>query len=107
MKLIMAIVSSDDSSKVLSALTKKGFQVTKLASTGGFLLSGNTTFIVGTEDEKVDEAIEVIHGASKQRTQMVPSSVSYSAGLYTSFPVEVTIGGATIFVLDVERFEKF
>lgn len=52
MKLIMAIVSSDDSSKVLSALTKKGFQVTKLASTGGFLLSGNTTFIVGTEDEK-------------------------------------------------------
>ena len=106
MKLIMAIVSSDDSSKVLSALTKKGFQVTKLASTGGFLLSGNTTFLIGTQDEKVDEVITIIADHSKKRKQMVPSSASYGVGMYTSFPVEVTVGGATIFVLDVERFEK-
>ena len=106
MKLIMAIVSNDDSSKVQSALTKERYQVTRLATTGGFLMAGNTTFICGTEDDKVDHAIEIIAQHSKQRTQMVPSSASYGVGMYTSFPVEVQIGGATIFVMDVERFEK-
>ena len=106
MKLIFAIVGSEDSGKVSSALTKAGFSVTKLATTGGFLMSGNTTFLIGTEDDKVDEVIAVIGKHSKKRTQMVPASSSYGVGLYSSFPVEVTIGGATIFVLDVERFEK-
>ena len=106
MKLIMAIVSNDDSAKVQSALTKAKFQVTKLATTGGFLMAGNTTFICGTEDEKVDEVIDLISQHSMKRTQMVPSSASYGLGMYTSFPVEVQVGGATIFVLPIERFEK-
>ena len=106
MKLILAIVSSDDSSMVSSALTKNNFSVTKLATTGGFLMSGNTTFLIGTEDENVDKAINVIGEHSKKRKQMVPSSASYGVGMYTSFPVEVTVGGATIFVLDVEQFKK-
>ncbi|GKH48784.1 MULTISPECIES: cyclic-di-AMP receptor [Anaerotruncus] len=106
MKLIFAIVSNDDSSKVSKELTKNRFSVTKLATTGGFLMAGNTTFIIGTEDERVDEAIEIIGKHSKKRTQMVPSSASYGVGMYTSFPVEVQVGGATIFVMNVERFEK-
>ncbi len=106
MKLIIAIVSNDDSSKVSSALTKERFQVTKLATTGGFLLAGNTTFLIGTEDEKVDRVIELISDHSKKRTQMVPSSASYGVGMYTSMPIEVQVGGATIFVVDVDRFEK-
>ncbi len=106
MKLILAIVSNDDSSKVSKELTKARFSVTKLATTGGFLMAGNTTFLVGTDDEKVDEVINIIGAHSKKRTQMVPSSASYGVGMYTSFPVEVQVGGATIFVLPVERFEK-
>lgn len=106
MKLIMAIVSNDDSAKVQAALTKEKFQVTRLATTGGFLMAGNTTFICGTDDDKVDAVIDIIGRHSKKRTQMVPSSASYGVGMYTSFPVEVTIGGATIFVMDVSRFEK-
>ena len=106
MKLIFAIVSNDDSSKVSKELTKNRISVTKLATTGGFLMAGNTTFIIGTEDERVDEAIEIIGKHSKKRTQMVPSSASYGVGMYTSFPVEVQVGGATIFVMNVERFEK-
>lgn len=106
MKLIFAIVSNDDSAKVSKALTKNKFSVTKLATTGGFLLSGNTTFIIGTDDEKVDEAISIIGQYSKRRSQMVPSSAAYGMGTYTSFPVEVQVGGATIFVTNVERFEK-
>lgn len=106
MKLIFAIVSNDDSSKVSSALTKARFSVTKLATTGGFLLSGNTTFIIGTDDDKVDTVIGIIADHSKKRKQMVPSSASYGVGMYTTYPVEVQVGGATIFVTDVERFEK-
>lgn len=106
MKLIMAIVSNDDSSKVAKELTKNKFFVTKLATTGGFLMAGNTTFIIGTDDDKVDEVIGIIGKYSKKRSQMVPSSASYGVGMYTSFPVEVQVGGATIFVVNIERFEK-
>ncbi|MDO4458852.1 MAG: cyclic-di-AMP receptor [Clostridia bacterium] len=106
MKLLLAIISNDDSSAVQSALTKNGFQVTKLATTGGFLMAGNTTFISGVQDDKVDEAIEIIGKHSSKRTQIVPSASTMDVGMYSSFPVEVTVGGATIFVLNVDRFEK-
>lgn len=106
MKLIFAIVSNDDSSKVAKELTKAKYSVTKLATTGGFLMAGNTTFIIGTDDDKVEDVIAIIGEHSKKRTQMVPSSSSYGVGMYTSFPVEVQVGGATIFVTNVERFEK-
>jgi uncharacterized protein YaaQ len=106
MKLIMAIISGDDSSKVSRALTKSNFSVTKLATTGGFLMAGNTTFLVGTDDEKVDEVIEILRSNSKTRKQMVPTSASYGVGMFSSMPIEVQVGGATVFILDVEQFVK-
>ena len=106
MKLILAIVSNDDSGAVSSALTREGFSVTKLATTGGFLMAGNTTFISGVEDGKVDEVIGIIAKYSSRRTQIVPHSSNMEVGMYSSFPVEVTVGGSTLFVLNVDRFEK-
>ena len=106
MKLILAIVSNDDASNVSSALTAENSSVTRLATTGGFLRAGNTTMIVGTDDDKVDHCIELIGSESKRRTEIVPSTASYDIGRYASFPVEVQVGGATIFVLDVEQFRK-
>jgi uncharacterized protein YaaQ len=106
MKLIMAIVSYDDGNAVQTNLTKEGFSVTKLATTGGFLMRGNTTFLIGTEDEKVERAIEIIGNCSKKRKQIVPSTASNGMAMYTAFPVEITVGGATVFVMNVERFEK-
>ncbi|MGN1421843.1 MAG: cyclic-di-AMP receptor [Oscillospiraceae bacterium] len=106
MKLIYAIVNNDDSHAVQSSLTKNGFQATKLASSGGFLMAGNTTFMVCSEDDKVDEIIGIIKTHSHRRKQFVPNSASYGVGSYTSFPVEVSVGGATIFVTNIERFEK-
>ena len=105
MKLITAIVNKEDSRVVCNELVKHKFYVTRLATTGGFLMAGNTTFLVGTEDEKVDEVIGIIGAHSKKRTQMVPSS-TYGTSTYASFPVEVTVGGATVFVTDIERYEK-
>lgn len=106
MKLVLAIVSGDDSSKVSRALTKANYSVTKLATTGGFLMSGNTTFIVGTDDEKVDGVLDILAKNSKTRKQMVPTSASYGVGMFSSMPIEVQVGGATVFILDVERFVK-
>ena len=106
MKLVMAVVGSDDSGSVAAALTKDGFSVTKLATTGGFLKSGNTTFIVGTDDDKVDQVIDIIAKQSRRRAQLVPSTTTMDMGMYSAYRVEVTVGGSTIFVLNVERFEK-
>ncbi len=104
--MIIAIVSSDDNVKVSSELTRNGFSVTKLASTGGFLMSGNTTLMVGTDDDKVDVAVDIIKQYSQKRTQMVASSASFGMDMSMSIPVEVNVGGATVFILDVEKFMK-
>ena len=106
MKMIMAVVSGDDSNAVSAALTKARFSVTKLATTGGFLMSGNTTFLIGVDDDKVSEVIDIIAKHSKKRKQMVPSAGMVDVGMYSAFPVEVTVGGAIVFVINVERFEK-
>ena len=106
MKLVLAIVSNDDSSIVSSALNKENFQVTRLATTGGFLRAGNTTLIVGVDDDRVETCIEIIGNECKKRTEVVPSTASYDIGRYASFPVEVQVGGATIFVIDVDQFHK-
>lgn len=106
MKLVLAIVGNDDQSSVLAALTSEKFQVTKLATTGGFLKAGNTTFILGVEDNKVNRVIEVITEYSSKRTQVVPSTTAIDVEMYTSFPIEVSVGGATIFVLNVDHYEK-
>ena len=97
MKLITAIVNKEDSKNVCNELIKAKFYVTRLATTGGFLMAGNMTLLIGTEDERVDDCIKVISRCCKQRT---------GVGLETAMPIEVTVGGATIFVTNVERFEK-
>jgi len=106
MKLIIAIVSNDDSHTLSNALIKENFSVTKLSTTGGFLKLGNTTLLIGTPDEQVEQCVNIIKEESKQRTELVPSTASYDIGRFASFPVEVTIGGATIFVMDVQQFIK-
>lgn len=104
MKLVFAIVNGDDSQSVSKALTKSGFYATKLASTGSFLSAGNTTFLLCVDDNRLDELIEVIRQRSHKRKKIVPNGMPISSEI--EFPIEVEVGGATIFVTDVERFEK-
>lgn len=106
MKLITAIVNKEDSKTVNAELNQAGFTVTRLTTTGGFLMAGNVTMLIGTEDEKVDECISVISKFSRQRTEVVPNTADYGMGFSAAFPLEVTVGGATIFVTNIERFEK-
>ncbi|MBC7764915.1 MAG: cyclic-di-AMP receptor [Hyphomonadaceae bacterium] len=108
MKMIIAIVHDDDGHKVMHGLNANGFTVTKLATTGGFLKAGNTTLLIGVEKEEVDNVIEIIEKISTSRTEVVtsPTPTAGITGVYMPFPIEVQVGGATIFVMDVERFEK-
>lgn len=109
MKLIVAVVQDKDSNRLASALIKEGFRATKLASTGGFLKAGNTTFMIGIEDEKVHEVMQVIKANCQVRDQLVTpvSPMGGTTDSYLPFPVEVQVGGAAVFVLPVERFEHF
>lgn len=106
MKMVFAIINQDDTNKVVTELMKHKFQVTKLATTGGFLKAGNTTILIGVDDSKVDEVVDVISKCSKTRQQVIPSTSELNAGFFPSMPVEVSVGGATVFILDVDRFEK-
>ncbi|MDD4295458.1 MAG: cyclic-di-AMP receptor [Ruminiclostridium sp.] len=108
MKMIMAVISDEDSNPVISELAKAGFGVTRLCSTGGFLRAGNTTIMIGTDENRLDEAIEVLRSKCKTRKKAMPNlEMSGGMGVMGSaFPMEVTVGGATLFVFNVERFEK-
>lgn len=108
MKLVIAIVQDEDSNALIDRLMDDNFRVTKLATTGGFLKSGNTTLMIGVEKEKCDEVIEIIEDECKTRKQIVssPSPTTGAAGMFVPYPVEVNVGGATIFVVDVDRFHK-
>ena len=106
MKLITAIVNKEDAKQVCNHLIQEGFSVTRLSTTGGFLMAGNTTFLVGVDEEKVQQVIDIIHQYSFSRKQMIPTTTEMSYGYYPSMPVEVVVGGATIFVVDIERFER-
>ncbi|MBR0367739.1 MAG: cyclic-di-AMP receptor [Clostridia bacterium] len=108
MKLIIAIVQDEDASRLISSLMSDGYRVTKLATTGGFLRSGNTTLLVGVEDDKLQNAMSIIEKVCKSRKQIAssPAPISGTTGVYVPYPIEVTVGGATIFVLDVEQFTK-
>ena len=108
MKLIIAIVQDEDASHLISELMNEGFSVTKLATTGGFLRAGNTTLLVGVDDEKFDPCMDIIKKVCKSRKQIATSPVSMVGvpGAYTPYPIEVVVGGATIFVLTVDQFLK-
>lgn len=104
MKLIYVIVRNIDSSYVTEALNKEGFYVTKLASTGGFLREGNTTLMIGTEESKVEDVINIVKEKCGPRRQIFTNPIGNVE--YTSMNTVVHVGGATIFVMEVDRFEK-
>ncbi|MBQ5972683.1 MAG: cyclic-di-AMP receptor [Oscillospiraceae bacterium] len=106
MKLIVAIINHDDAHVVVHNLTKEGYLVTKLSTTGGFLMVGNMTVLIGVPDDKVNAVIRIIDKYSRSRKQVMPSMSEVGLKMFPSTPVEVTVGGATIFVLNVERYEK-
>lgn len=105
MKMITAIVNRKDAGEVCRALTEAGYYLTKLSSTGGFLTSGNTTLLLGTEEERVDGVLSLIRRHCSRRVEST-AGMSLGTAASMSYPTEVVVGGAVIFVTAVEQFEK-
>lgn len=105
MKLVIAIVQDEDSVELIESITEAGFRVTKLATTGGFLKSGNTTLLIGVEKDKVQSVLDVIEDICKRRKQLVTTGpITGSMDMFMSYPIEVEVGGATVFVVDVDKY---
>lgn len=103
MKMLIAIVQDQDSHILMDELSDRDFRMTKLATTGGFLKSGNTTLLMGVDEGRIQEALQIIEENCKSRditTSMM--SVTMPGDAYIPYPVEVKVGGATVFVMDVE-----
>jgi uncharacterized protein YaaQ len=107
-KLVVAIVHNEDAGPLVSALLERDFRATRLHSSGGFLKQTNATVVVGVVDEQVDEVISIIRDNCHARTQIVnPMPPIMEPGeFYMPYPIEVEMGGATVFVLPVERVER-
>jgi uncharacterized protein YaaQ len=105
MKMILAVVQADDASKVTQALNEAGYRVTRMATQGAWLRRENVTLLVGVEDTRVNDALRILRKAAQRRTAYinVPGEVM---GAYNPQPLEVEVGGATVFVLNIERFER-
>lgn len=107
MKLVIAVVQDKDAHGVLTELARRGYGATKLASTGGFLREGNTTIMVGVKAGDIPMLMAIFKKQCSTRQESLPPRLLAHASEPTvPFPIEVTVGGATIFVMDVERYEK-
>ena len=108
MKLLLTIVQDADAGKLEGALRERGFGSTKLATTGGFLREGNTTLIIGVEDRDVATVQEIVRANCRERTKVVTAGSPLHAveGAFASQPMEVPVGGAIVFVLNVEAFHR-
>lgn len=106
MKLVIAIVHNDDVHKLRNALIEDDFRVTKLQTSGGFLKADNATLLMGVEEDRLEILLDHIKEICQTRNELVVSPVSefFTAGPHMGLPLEVVVGGATIFVLDVDQF---
>ncbi|HHY45855.1 MAG TPA: hypothetical protein GX506_00970 [Firmicutes bacterium] len=106
MKLIITIVKDNDSLVLLDSLAERRIGATKLASTGGFLREGNTTLLIGADDERVEEVLQLIRETCPRRTRVAPQFTPEQGQILAStMPINVETGGAIVFVLSVDRFE--
>ena len=108
MKLIVAIVHNEDAGALVDGLLDREYRATRLHSSGGFLKQSNATIIVAVEDDQVDMIVDIVRDTCTSRTQIVnPMPPIMEPGeFFMPYPLEVEVGGATVFVLPVERFER-
>lgn len=112
MKMIFAILHSEDVDETVEELNKHEYWVTKLSTIGGFLKAKNVTLVIGTEDEKVPGALKILEECAGLRravkyTMPSMSSGNIGPGAGTMIPIDTKVGGCTVFVLDVDQYEKF
>lgn len=105
MKLLIVIVQDVDANFLLDALMEKDYRITKLATTGGFLKRGNTTLLLGVEEEKLDDVMDIIEKNCKKRTTTTTiQNPALETGVFQTIPMQINVGGAVVFMVDVEKY---
>ena len=107
-KLVLAIVQEEDADAVSASLLAEQFSLTRTNTSGGFLREGNVSFMLGVPENRLGQLLSIVRRTCVTRTQYVnPLPPIMEPGeFYMPYPVEVQVGGATVFVFDVERFEQ-
>jgi uncharacterized protein YaaQ len=107
-KLVIAIIHKEDAGPLVDALLEREFRATRLHSSGGFLRQSNASLLVGVEDDQVDAVLQVIRDNCVSRTQVVSPlpPIMEPGEFYLPYPTEVTVGGAVVFVVPVDRSER-
>ncbi|TAK78574.1 MAG: hypothetical protein EPO16_03410 [Dehalococcoidia bacterium] len=108
-RLVMMIVSDTDADTLQQRLVAGRYPVTKVGSTGGFLRRGSVTIFSGVSQAQVADVIAIVEDVCHARREFVPVQTLpfIGDGAFTTEPVEVRVGGAIVFVLPVERYERF
>ena len=108
MKLVVAIVQDEDVDALTEELIGAGHRFTKVSTTGSFLRTGNSSLLIGVDDDQVSSVLDILQRTCRRRTQVaVPYSPALEPGLlYLPENIEVEVGGAIVFVMNVNRFER-
>lgn len=104
--LMAVVIQEADLENALASLTKLGFSVARLSSTGGFLSRRNVTLLVGVQEGRADVAVKALQSSSQKRVEFVSAPLRGSAFPMPA-PTEVTVGGATVFMFEVESYDEF
>ncbi len=106
-KLLVVITADGDADSLIQKLVERGYPATKVSSTGGFLRRGNATILSGIDADDVENVVHIIRNVCKARTEFLPAqALPFPESIFPAEPVEVRMGGAIVFVIPVERFEK-
>ena len=108
-KLAICIVHNRDKGRISDELVKAGFKFTVEGSTGGFLKEGSSTFLIGTDESELPALLAIIEQNCKAREQLVNVSTFEPTppGAFIPSPIKVPVGGAVVFIVDVEQFHRF
>jgi uncharacterized protein YaaQ len=107
MKLVIVIVHDEDSHELMKTLVENSIGVTKLSSSGGFLKAGNTTLLIGAQEDKLEIILDIVKKKCKTRKELVNTAPVFTENIFIPMPTEIVHGGATVFVVDVDNFYKF
>ena len=108
MKLIFAVLHAKDVEACADALSARGFVYTRFATQGGFLDTSNFTLMIGVGDDQVGEVLDILRRGAQHRTEMLAARTQAGGDVSAILapPVDVEVGGATVFVVPLDRLEK-
>ncbi|MEW6569019.1 MAG: Na+/H+ antiporter [Chloroflexota bacterium] len=106
-QLVLAVVQLRDLESAVNALAARGLRVTRIQTSGGFLGLGNSTLLVGLTEGKLEVAVQALAESCRSRVEYVPLPMVEASGVSPAPATPVRVRGATVFAVDVERYEEY